>query len=376
MKKNLRNVLALALGLITTVSFAQDWNVDSRTRIDMSDAMDNGGDKMLTNQRVTLGATWGGANWGIHVSSDVNYTLGDQALTGSMDDRPSMEIYEAYASTDLFGMASMTVGRQALDYGSGALISSNQWSKDRTTWDGMSFGLGLSDLADITVGFASRNAGGVDSITGTADEANANMYANIGGEFSGWNVNILYMTKSGPVADATGDADNAAMGIDISGGLMGASLSASFNTDHSGDEMRVVSLGYSVNDDLSVNVGQTAYSKDNEGDFRMRGTDMDGSWMTTGNIGYLESGMEDLHYGLSYNLGGISLSATMHNITNATEDAAGSTTNADYERSIMHLGLGYSLSNNANLGLSYATDDEGSEGSEATYTWITLTVTP
>ena len=37
MKKNLRNVLALALGLITTVSFAQDWNVDSRTRIDMSD---------------------------------------------------------------------------------------------------------------------------------------------------------------------------------------------------------------------------------------------------------------------------------------------------------------------------------------------------
>ena len=40
MKKNLRNVLALALGLITTVSFAQDWNVDSRTRIDMSDAND------------------------------------------------------------------------------------------------------------------------------------------------------------------------------------------------------------------------------------------------------------------------------------------------------------------------------------------------
>ena len=39
-----------------------------------------------------------------------------------------MDIYEAYASTDLFGMASMTVGRQALDYGSGALMSSNQWS--------------------------------------------------------------------------------------------------------------------------------------------------------------------------------------------------------------------------------------------------------
>ncbi len=367
MKKNLRNVLALALGLLTTVSFAQDWNVDSRTRIDMTDATDNGGERFLTDQRVTVGATWGGANWGIHVSSDVNYTLGDLQVPGNV--RPSMSIYEAYASTDLFGMASMTVGRQALDYGSGALISSNQWAAERTTWDGMSFGLGLSDLADITVGFATRNAGDVDA-NGAATDANANMYANIGGEFSGWNVNILYMTKSGPVADATGDSDNAAMGIDISGALMGASLSASFNTDHSGDEMRMVSLGYSVNDDLSVNVGQTAYSKDNEGDFRMAGTNMDGSWMTTGNLGYLTSGMEDLHYGLSYNLGGISLSATMHNITDATEG------NDEYERSVMHLGLGYSLSNNANLGLSYATDDEGTEGSEANYTWLTLTVTP
>ena len=49
MKKNLRNILALALGLMTTVSFAQDWNVDSRTRIDMSGDMD----KMSTSQRVT-----------------------------------------------------------------------------------------------------------------------------------------------------------------------------------------------------------------------------------------------------------------------------------------------------------------------------------
>ena len=150
MKKNLRNVLALALGLMTTVSFAQDWNVDSRTRIDMSG--DN--DKMMTNQRATLGATWGGSNWGIHVSSDVDYLLGSGAA--------SMGIYEAHASADLFGMASVTAGRMALDYGSGALMSSRQWSADRTTWDGMSFGLGLSDMADITVGYASFNSGGVD----------------------------------------------------------------------------------------------------------------------------------------------------------------------------------------------------------------------
>ena len=51
MTKVLRNVLSIALGLLTTVSFAQDINVESRTRIDMSG--DN--DRQLTNQRVTTG---------------------------------------------------------------------------------------------------------------------------------------------------------------------------------------------------------------------------------------------------------------------------------------------------------------------------------
>ena len=68
MKKNLRNILALSLGLMTTVAFAQDWGVDSRTRIDMSG--DN--DKMSTAQRATVSASWGGSDWGIHASSDIN----------------------------------------------------------------------------------------------------------------------------------------------------------------------------------------------------------------------------------------------------------------------------------------------------------------
>ena len=140
MKYNLRNILALSLGLMTTVAFAQDWNVDSRTRIDMSG--DN--DKMSTDQRVTLGATVGGSDWGIHVSSDVNYTLG-------ADTEKSMRIYEAYASADLMGYASVTAGRQALNYGSGALLSSNDWAAERTTWEGMTFGLNL-DAADVTIG--------------------------------------------------------------------------------------------------------------------------------------------------------------------------------------------------------------------------------
>jgi len=340
MKKNLRNILVLAMGLMTTVSFAQDWNVDSRTRIDMS------GDNSLNtaDQRATMGATWGGSDWGIHVSSDVNYTIG-----GGED--VSMSIYEAHASTDLFGMASMTIGRQALSYGSGALMSTNDWGANRTTWDGMSFGLGLSDMADITVGYHSSNTGL------TAETPNeGNMHVNIAGEFSGWNVNVLYMTDEG--------TDDAATGIDISGGLMGASLNASMNTDFEGDEMRVLGLSYSVNDDMSVNISQTAYgdaSSEGAG-FNMAGTNMDGSWATTGGMGYLSANDEDLSYGLSYNMGSISLGATMHKITNTTDEA--------YERDVTEINLGYSLGDNAALGVRYATDGDDK------YTWVTLTVAP
>jgi hypothetical protein len=340
MKKNLRNILVLAMGLMTTVAFAQDWNVDSRTRIDMSG--DN--DKMGTEQRATLGATWGGSDWGIHISSDVNYTLG-----GSPN--PHMDIYEAYASTDLMGYASVTAGRQAINNGSGALMSSNDWSsKKRTTWDGMTFGLNL-DMADVTVGYHSMNSGGID------EESTGNMWVNAGGEFSGWNVNVLYMTNE--------ENDDAATGIDISGEVMGAGVSASMNTDYAGNDMRVIGLSYAINDDMGVNASQTVYGED--GDFNMAGTNMDGSWLATGGMGYLSAGDEDLSIGLTYTMSGVNLGATIHTITNSV--------NADYARDIMEISLGYSLSDNASLAVKYATDATG-DSDDDKYTWLTLTVRP
>ena len=275
MKKNLRNILALSLGLMTTVAFAQDWNVDSRTRIDMSG--DNS--KMSTDQRVTVGTTWGGDAWGIHVSSDVNYTLGENDATASMS------IYEAYASTDLMGYASLTAGRQALNYGSGALMSSNDWAASRTTWDGMKFGLNL-DMADITVGYHSQNGGAAD------EESTGNMWVNAGGEFSGWKVNVLYMTEQ-----AMGESGDAATGIDISGELMGAGISASMNTDYAGGEMNMLGVSYAVNDDMNVVAGYTTYG---ETGFTMAGTNMDGSWMETGGVGYLGANDENISIGGTY----------------------------------------------------------------------------
>ncbi len=347
MKKNLRNILVLAMGLMTTVAFAQDWNVDSRTRIDMSG--DNS--KMSTDQRATLGATWGGSDWGIHISSDVNYTLGN-------NESASMSIYEAYASTDLMGYASVTAGRQAINNGSGALMSSNDWGTNRTTWEGMSFGLNL-DMADITLGYHSMN-GGAES-----EESTGNMWVNAAGEFSGWNVNVLYMTDEGN--------DDAATGIDISGEVMGAGVSASMNTDYAGNDMRVIGLSFAINDDMGIHASQTVYGED--GNFNMAGTNMDGGqtdgvnnagWMTTGGMGYLNAGAEDLSIGLTYTMSGVNLGATMHMITNSMDEAV--------ERDVMEISLAYSLNDNSSLGVKYATDATGDVDSK--YTWLTLTVRP
>jgi hypothetical protein len=337
MKKNLRNILALSLGLMTTVAFAQDWGVDSRTRIDMSG--DN--DMRSTDQRVTLGTTWGGSDWGIHVSSDVNYTL-----AGTNGAAASMGIYEAYASTDLMGYANLTMGRQALNYGSGAVMSSNEWGASRTTWDGMTFGLNL-DMADVTVGYHAQQADVADS------ESNGNMWFNIGGEFSGWNVNVLYMTE-----ETDGENGDAATGIDLSGEVMGAGISASMNTDYDGDEMRVIGLSYAVNDDMGVNVSQTVYGDD--AGFDMAGTNMDGSYAATGNLGYLNANDENLSYGLTYKMSGISLGFTMHNITNSNDETI--------DRSITEISLGYSLNDNAGLSLSRVTEDD------ATSLWLSVNV--
>jgi len=159
--------------------------------------------------------------------------------------------------------------------------------------------------------------------------------------------------------------------------------------------MRGFGLGYTVNDNISLNVGQTTYGDEGEfADAGFHGNMGDGrygnSWATHGNLGFLGAGKENLHYGLSYTMGGISLSATMHRITdgdNADDVAADPTLGTagyaadDYDRQAMELGVSYSLGSNASLGLKYVTDETKNDGSgvaseQNKYTWLTLTVTP
>ena len=368
MKKNLRNILVLAMGLMTTVVFAQDWDVDSRTRIDMSG--DN--DKMVTNQRATLGATWGGSDWGVNVSSDVNYMLGSGEA--------SMSIYEAYASTDLMGYASVTAGRQALNYGSGALMSSNDWSANRTTWDGFTFGLDL-DMADVTLGYASRMNG--DSLT----NGGTSMWLNASKSEGDWTANLLYVSQTATMQDVDGDATTA-MGLDLAYDMMGGdlTLNVTYNTlsnDVIDMDMNSIGATYNVNESMSISASQTTYGEEG---FAMSGSNygMNGnmedattgeflgnynSWNENGNLGFLNPNDKNLSIGGAYNMGDFDLGVTMHTITNDVDEA--------YERNVMEASLAYSLSDNAGLSLKYATDDNRNDAAgEETYMFLTLTVRP
>ena len=344
MKKNLRNILVLAMGLMTTVSFAQDWDADSRTRIDMN----GDGDEMSTDQRATVGATWGGSDWSIHGSTNVNYTLG----TGNA---ATIGVYEAYASTDLMGYASVTAGRQALDYGSGAIMSSNQWGANRATWDGFTFGLDL-DMADVSFGYASTS-GAVSDETGRSQ-----MWLNAAKGEGDWNANLLYMSTTLGAADAM-----TAMGLDLSYAMMGGDLSldVSYNTatGYGAEDMDMTMLGatYNVNESMSISGSQTTYG---ENGFNVGSASM-GGYASSGSLGYLGANDVNLAIGGAYAMGDFTLGATMNTITNEVSAV---------DRDVMDISVGYTMSANANLSLSMATDTNGDD--ETNYMWITLNVMP
>ena len=352
MIKNLRNILTLSLALLSTVSFAQDWSVDSRTRADMSGE----NSQMLVDQRATISTSLGGDNWGVHLSSDVNFTHQD-----GMNGQISSTVYEAYAKTNLFSFADLTIGRQAWDFGSGALIGSNQWAGVRTTRDGMLFDID-NDMVDLSIGYSLYNNGGDGEEDWTYTLVNASK------SFGDITANALVIQQNDGVNE-----ELTATGIDLGYSAMGGALDLMLgaNTVTMGDDemdMMMIGATYSVSDNLSVRASQTTYG---EQGFALMGTNMGyspnaDSWLSHGNLGYLEANDENLSIGLDYSMGGIDISYTMHTITNSE---------TDYEAEASEVTIGYNLNDNASLSLKYANDNRYNADGED-YMWLTLTVAP
>ncbi len=359
---------------MTSVTFAQTWDVDSRTRIDMIGDENMGlEDRMITSQRATLGVSWEGSNWGIYSSTVVNYNFQDLNTA-------SLSVYEAYASMDLMGFAYATMGRQALNYGSGMIIGSNEWGAIRNTRDGFTFGLDL-DMADITVGYDNVNTGSsmIEYVEGTDIYAGNYMYVNASRNSGNLSANLLYVTTENNDGDYTEDL----MGLDLGYSMMDGDLmiNAMYNTASSDllDDMDMTMIGatYTVSDNMSISASQTTYGDGGfavfGGNYGLNGVDAAGnlynSWIQNGNLGYLGANDQNMSIGGTYSTSGFDLGFTMHTITNENDDS--------YERNVTEISVGYDMSDNASLSLMMATDDnQYGDMQEYTYTYLTLTVTP
>jgi len=273
-------------------------------------------------------------------------------------------------------------------------MSSNQWGV-RSTWDGFNIGLNL-DMADITLGYGQVSKSVYDGVTGVdgvvgvdavaADSANGvvgvdavtavtavdavaagntNMWINVAKAEGDWKANLLYMSSSVGAGDA-----KTAMGLDLGYAMMGGDLNldVSYNTTSDGivdGDMTSIGATYNVNESMSISGSQTTYG---ENGFDAGSAGMQG-YKSSGSLGYLDANDVNMAIGGAYAMGDFTLGATMNMITNEGDGVT-----AIEDRDVMDLSVGYTMSANANLSLSMATDTQGA--SEANYMWVTLNIRP
>jgi len=345
MKKNLHFVLALTLGLATTVS-AQDWSVDSRTRVNSTE------DATSTDQRVRTAVDFGGDAVSAHVELNSTATLGRVA-----GEDFSLTVREAYATTNVMDFASLTAGRMALNFGSGRILGDNNWvNGNGNTWDGFLIGVN-NDFADIHVGYAATDM--TDMYDATT------MYFNVGKDMGAMAFNLLYVDTKEDVSGS----ENTSMGLDASYAMdNGANLSLGYYTnDNNGVEMDLTALGvsYAVNSDLTVMAGYDMYGEN--GFYLSSGSFGDGygSGMNYSGFNADRGECTDLSFGGSYAMGDFMIGATMHTISAEEEGAFD-------DISVMDLSVGYTLSDNSSVTMNYASTDES--GDDETRTWISLNI--
>ena len=161
------------------------------------------------------------------------------------------------------------------------------------------------------------------------------------------------------------------MGLDLSYAMMGGdlNLNVSYNTatGYSAEDMDMTMIGatYNVNESMSISGSQTTYG---ENGFNVGCAGMQG-YNASGSLGYLGANDVNMAIGGAYAMGDFTLGATMNMITN---EGDGVTVIED--RDVMDISVGYTMSANANLSLSMATDTQGE--AETNYMWVTLNIMP
>jgi hypothetical protein len=325
MKKNLQKVLILALGLTTTIASAQ-WSANSTTWVDNTNS-----DAREASSRITVGFDMSG----VHVSSDYKATMGATGTTQS-----NANVYEAYVSTDVMGYGTLTLGRQDLSFGSGALISSNEWGwGERYTTDGANFAANFSGF-DI-------NAGTLSGINTSSN------YINAAGSFSGVSVNVLMIDNN----------DVKSHGYDFGYSMMDGALNLSYsmNDDGQGSEMTHMGASYQVFDNMSAHASMRAYSGEPNQDLTVNTfTAVNSAWtdgLSAGVLPHFNNGAEILSYGINYDLGDISLSYTMHTVSDDENVNLDGSDIADLD--LTDMSVSYKLNDNTSLGYrSYTLEGE------------------
>ena len=344
MKKNLQLALAIMLGLATTAVTAQDWSVDSETRMS-SESADNSEFNNFAEQFMRMGVSWGDETVSVNASfngfADLNYVDGQDAAT--------FGIHEAYASTDVMGFATLSGGRMALEFGSGKIIGSNDWRNNGNTWDGLMVDIN-NDFADISFGMARYDESDDDA---GLDYSDNYMLLNASKEMDAMSFDFTYASAS---ADNGSDEISAtSMGLEGTYSLdMGANLHFAYYsaTVDNGivDEydMGLTSIGasYEVMDGLTAHASYDMYD---ENGFYLATSNELGRGNGTGAF-IIDMEGTQMVFGADYNMGDFNFGVTMYQFE--SEEVDGVT----IEQDAMDFGASYSFNENASLGLKYSTN--------------------
>ena len=368
MKKNLRLVLALTLGLATT-AHAQDWSVDSRTRVNSISQKveaDNIDQTESFNENITrVGVAFGNENVGVVFSTNNRVFLGSDQGSNVMEVNSNLlDVHEMYVHTNIMDVAHMKAGRMALTFGSGRIIGSNDFNLNGATRDGALFGIN-NDFADLHVGYASSSF--EDKGTPQYKASRTQTFVNVNKDFGDYAVNVLYAMDSEEETGAD-DMNTNDLGIDLTYNMGDIVFNGGYY--HSGDgendslDMDLTSLGvtYTMSDDITLMASYDSYG---DNGFYKGGSSFTGEG-TLIDYANLSTAHTITGVGAKYTMGDLTLGA-MYNMV-SDEDSM----TEDYN--VIDAMASYSLSENSSVSLKYTTSDQAGEGNDVSRTWLSFNV--